>query len=188
MLKFFTWAAYASNGLPHAHYTLAIGYCMCSIRQQSTEYLTICYRMHSVRQEIATVCAAQACKLLQYAKHTLAICYRKPSVHQQGVTAWVAYACKEHNFTRFCYHMRSVRQQFDTVCASNLLPYAQAICYRMRSVRQQSASVCAVYANRADHILTKSSFNQWKKLKIRKSYFDTFKWIPKEYETTFFWC
>ncbi len=45
--------------------------------QQSTEYLTICYRMRSVRYQIATVCAAYACKLLPYAKHTLAICYRK---------------------------------------------------------------------------------------------------------------
>ncbi len=74
----------------------------------------------------------------------------------------------EHNFTRFY------------TIFLDLLPHAQgalAIGYHMRSVRLQSWS----HANFA-----KSSFNQWKKWKIRKSYFDTFKWTSKESETTFF--
>ncbi len=58
------YAAYASNELPHAQHTLAIGYRMRSIRQQSTEYLTICYRMHSICLQIATVCEAYASNLL----------------------------------------------------------------------------------------------------------------------------
>ncbi len=34
--------------------------------------------------------------------------------------------------------------------------------------------------------MTKSSFDQWKKWKLQKSYFDTFKWTSKESETAFF--
>jgi hypothetical protein len=80
------------------------------------------------------------------------------------------------------------------VCASNLKPYAQcalAISYHMRSVRYQFATVCAVYANKADHMLILPIYlNQVltneKSEKIRKGYFDTFKWTSKESETTFF--
>ncbi len=58
-------------------------------------------------------------------------------------------------------------------------PYTLAKCYRMRRIRQHSRS----QANFA--ILTKSSLNQRKKWKFKKSYFDTFKWTSGESETTF---
>ncbi len=86
--------------------------------------LANCYRMRSVRQQIATVCAVCASKFLPYAQRALANC--------------------EHHFTRFYTILR------------DLLRYAQcalAIGYHMRSVRQQFATVCAVYANKANHML-----------------------------------
>ncbi len=76
------------------------------------------------------------------------------------------YASKTHNFTRFCYRMRRVRQQIATVCAvyaSKLLPLAPhtlANCYRMRRLCQQFATACAAYASKvlphAAHTLTNS--------------------------------
>ncbi len=86
--------------------------------------LANCYHMRSVRQQIATVCATCTNKLRTQFYMIL------------------------HNFTPFATAC--------AVCASNFLPDVQcalAIGYRMRSVRQQFATICSVYANKADHML-----------------------------------
>ncbi len=60
----------------------------------------------------------------------------------------------------------------------------------MRSECKQIVTICVVYANKAHANfanLNKSSFNQQKKVKIKKSYFDTLKWTSKESDTTFLW-
>ncbi len=69
------------------------------------------------------------------------------------------------------------------VCATN--------CYRMRSVRQQFATVCAVCAYKADHMLILPIYlNQVltneKSEQSEKNYFNTFNWTSLESETTFF--
>ncbi len=163
-------AAYASNGLLQAQHTLAIGYGMRSIRQQSTEYLTICYPMRSVRQQIATVYVAYACKLLQHAKHMLAISYHKRSVRQQSATilpfcfstTCAIYASKllrhaQHTLA-MGYRMRSIRQHWLRHAHAlakhrifdDLLPYVQctlANCYCMHSICLQIVTACKAYAS-----------------------------------------
>ncbi len=96
-----TCAAYARNGLPHAEHTLAIGYRMRSIHQQSTEYLNICYRMRSV------------CKQLPYAQHLLpyAKFYRMRSISLQRIQFYTILLPHVQCALAICYRMCSVVTQ-----------------------------------------------------------------------------
>ncbi len=129
--------------------------------------LAIGYCMHSVCQQLATACTLYANNLLLYPQSTLANFYAQTTLAIATVNA---------------------------VNASNLLPYLQCMlanCYPMRSVPQQFATVSAVYANKADHMLTlpiqlNQILTNEKSKKSKKHYFDTFKWTSNESETMFF--
>ncbi len=138
--------------------------------------LANCYRMHSIRQQRATACAAYASNWLPHAQHTLAKhrifddlllyaqctlanCYCMRNMCQQFATACAIYASNLLPHAQHTLAKNPFLHDFATacaVCAINLLPYAQcalAKCYRMRSIRQQNAAACAAYASKADHTL-----------------------------------
>ncbi len=105
-----------------------------------------------------------ASKLLPFAQHVLA--------------NW------EHNFTHFY------------TILGDLLPHVQcalAICYHMRSVRKQFSTVCAVYANKAEHMLILPIYlNQVltneKSEKSEKAILTPSSGPQRNLKQLFFWC
>jgi hypothetical protein len=116
--------------------------------------LIICCRMRSVCLLFVAVCAVCDYYLLLLAQYSLT---------KYKISGTVL-SCTALTLT-ICYRLPQ---------------YTLIICYHMRSVRLLFATVCAVYANKANHSLILSfGLNQDKTYEIskksKKNYYDTFR-------------